>query len=115
MNLGPDGMFLVYALAISAVAAVLTWLRVTLRVATLAVIVVGVALAVVQYASVEQADTVRESVRASFILVPTVLLVVLSRLRWLVNRAWTYLVLGPILFVGCYVGICELCVRAKII
>ena len=116
MNLGPDGMFLVYAVAVSALAAVLAWLRVSLRLAAFAVIALGVLLAVLQqYFSIEQADTVRQSVRASFILVPTVLLVLASRLRWLSKRVWTYLVVGPLLFVGCYVGICEICVRAKII
>ena len=115
MNLGPDGMFIVYALVVSVALAGLRWLRVGIRRAAVLVLAVAAALALVQYISVESADVPRQLVRASFILVPTLLLVAVAQVAWLASRAWALLVLGPVLFVGCYVGICELCVKAGII
>jgi hypothetical protein len=29
--------------------------------------------------------------------------------------AWVLLLIGPIVFVGCFVGICALCVKARLI
>ena len=34
-----------------------------------------------------------------------------SRLSWLARRAWVLLLLGPIVFVGCFVGICDCAYR----
>jgi hypothetical protein len=47
----------------------------------------------------------------SFILVPSVLLFGASRLNWLTRRPWLLLLVGPIVFVGCFVGICECAYR----
>jgi len=45
--------------------------------------------------------------------IPAMLIV--SQLRWLARHAWVFVLAGPIVFVGCYVGICELCVKARLI
>jgi len=116
LNIGPDGLILVEALAVSVVIAVLAWRRVGLAAGTPAVVTLVIALAVWQarspYAS---SDFTHRLVAASFVAVPSALLLGPSRVQWLARHAWVLVLAGPLLFVGCYVGICELCVKTGLI
>ena len=38
-----------------------------------------------------------------------------SRVNWLAQRAWLFILVGPIAFVGCYLGICEICYSANLV
>ena len=49
---------------------------------------------------------VEAALGASFVIVPSVILLGASRLRWLAARPWALLVAGPLAFVGCYEGLC---------
>jgi hypothetical protein len=75
----------------------------------------AVALVLVQYFTLDPADIVGQLVRASFIVVPSVVLLFASRVMWLAQRAWLLLVAGPVAFIGCYAGICEICYRVGLI
>jgi len=107
-GLGPDGM-MIYALVVSVVVALLSWRRVSLARAAAATLVAAVALAVVQYVALDATEWVRQLVRASFIVVPSVVLLATSRVNWLAQRAWLLVLVGPVAFAGCYIGICEIC------
>ena len=50
-----------------------------------------------------------------FVIVPSALLLGASRVRWMAHHAWMLLLVGPFVFIGCYVGICEFCVKTKLI
>jgi hypothetical protein len=52
---------------------------------------------------------------ALFVIVPSALLLAASRVRWIAHHAWMLLVAGPLVFVGCYAGICEFCVKTRLI
>jgi hypothetical protein len=52
-----------------------------------------------------------QAVRASFVVVPSLLLLGVSRAGWLTRHAWALVLLGPVAFGGCYVGICECAYR----
>jgi hypothetical protein len=54
-------------------------------------------------------------VEALIVSVLIALLLGASQLRWLARHAWLFLLIGPVVFVGCYVGICELCVKTGVI
>jgi peptidoglycan/LPS O-acetylase OafA/YrhL len=54
-------------------------------------------------------------VRSLFFIVPGAILLGASRQRWLARHAWVLIPLGPVVFVGCYVGICAACVKAGVI
>ena len=81
MNLpiAPDGMLIVYALVVSVVVALLSWRRVRFARAGAVIGAAVVALALVQYFMLDPADMVRQLVRASFIVVPSVVLLAASR------------------------------------
>src|SRR5882672_5846896 len=115
-NIGPDGFLLGEALIVSVLVAILAWRRVGLAAGIPVVAAVAIALSVWQ-ATLPGAspDISHRIVAASFVIVPSALLLGASRLRWLARHAWVFVIAGPILFVGCYVGICELCVKARLI
>ena len=106
-NVGPDGMVLVYALVVSIIIAVLSWRRVGLTATGAIVMAVAVAIAIANFFMLDPAGPTKQNVRASFIVVPTVMLLGASRVRSLARHAWVLVLLGPFVFVGCYVGICE--------
>ena len=110
-RLGPEGLLLVWALILSVLVAVLAWRRASLRIAGISTIVLALALVVWQFLAVERRSAGIELMAASFIIVPAVLLLGASRVNWLARHAWVLVLLGPIVFVGCYVGICEVCFR----
>jgi hypothetical protein len=108
-RVGPEGLLLVWALILSVLVAVLAWRRVSLTTAGITTLVVALALVVWQFLAIDRRSVGIELMAASFILVPAALLLGASRVSWLARRAWVLVLLGPIVFVGCYVGICELC------
>ena len=115
-NIGPDGVFLVAALIVSVLVAVLAWRRVDLSAGITAVVATVVALALWQARSpYATPDLNHRIVTAAFIVVPSALLLGVSRIKWLARHAWILVIAGPVLFVGCYIGICELCVKSGLI
>ena len=108
-NVGPEGLLLIWALILSALVALLAWRRTNLRTAGITTLVVALALVVWQFLAIERRSVGIELMVASFIIVPAALLLGPSRVKWLARHAWVLVLLGPIVFVGCYVGICELC------
>jgi hypothetical protein len=109
--LGPEGLLLAWALILSVLVAVLAWRRATLSTAGMTTLVVTLALVVWQYFAIERRSVGIEMLTASFIIVPAAVLLSASRVKWLARHAWVLVLLGPIVFVGCYVGICEACFR----
>jgi len=112
LRFGPDGQLLLYALFISVVLTVLTGTelpRVRVGASTIAV---SIMVAIAQYASLDAADPLHQAVRASFIIVPSVILVFVSRVGWIARRYWMLLLLGPVTFGVCYASICALAYRA---
>ncbi len=115
-NLGPDAMLLVYAVVVSIILAVLSWRRIAFTGVGLTVMVAAVAfLVIMQLFELDPAPWVRQIVRASFIVIPSALLLGVSRISWLTRHAWLLVLLGPFAFCGCYVGICEVCVHLGLI
>ena len=82
--------------------------------ATAVTLVLAVLLTIDQYFSTSEVST-HPIVAASFIVVPSVLLLGVSRLTWLARRAWLMLLIGPVSFVGCYCGICAGCEKAGLL
>jgi hypothetical protein len=115
LKMGPDGMLIVFALVVSILLAVLNWRRIGFTGTGLAVMAAAVALATVQFFMLDPADPIRQMVRASFIVVPSAMLLGASRVSWLARHAWLFVLLGPIVFGGCYVGICDVCIQLKLI
>jgi hypothetical protein len=70
---------------------------------------VALALVVWQFLVNGRRDVGIEVMAASFILVPAAVLLGASRVSWLARHAWVLVLLGPFVFVGCYVGVCMLC------
>jgi hypothetical protein len=108
-RVGPEGLLLLWALILSVLVAVLAWRRASLTTAGISTLVVAFALALWQFLVIDRRGIGIELLAASFIIVPAALLLGASRLNWLARRAWVLVLLGPIVFIGCYVGICELC------
>jgi hypothetical protein len=108
-RVGPEGLLLVWALILSVLVAVLAWRRTTVMTAGISTFVVAIALALWQFFVVERRGIGIEVLAASFVIVPAAILFGASRVKWLARHAWVLVLLGPIVFVGCYVGICELC------
>jgi hypothetical protein len=108
-TVGPEGLLLVWALILSVLVAVLAWRRASLRIAGISTLLVTLALVVWQFFAMDRRSVGIELLAASFIIVPAALLFGASRVNWLARRAWVLVLLGPIVFVGCYVGICEVC------
>lgn len=111
-NIGPDGWLLVIALIVSAVVAAFTWRRVGLTATSFATasaaIVCGAWLVLLS-------TTTHPVLVALFVLVPSALLLGVSRVGWIARHAWVLLLAGPVVFVGCYVGLCEFCVKSGLI
>jgi ABC-type dipeptide/oligopeptide/nickel transport system permease subunit len=106
---GPEGWLLVWALILSVLVAVLAWRRASMTTAGISTLVVALSLVVWQFLALERRSDGIELLDASFIIVPAAVLLGASRVNWLSRHAWVLVLLGPIVFVGCYVGICELC------
>lgn len=116
LSLGPDGFILIEALLVSALVAVLAWRRVGLAAGISATAVVAIAAVLFNATSPHAtAGFNYRIVTASFVIVPSAILLAVSRLQWLVRHAWVLMLAGPILFVGCFVGICDLCVKTGLI
>ena len=109
LNIGPDGLILVWALIMSVVIAVLSWRRASLTAAGISTLVAALALVVWQFLVIDRRSVGIELMAASFILIPAALLFAASRVNWLARHSWVIVLLGPAVFVGCYVGICEVC------
>src|SRR5215471_18318702 len=115
-NIGPDGLLVIEALLVSVFVAVLAWRRVGLTAGISATAVIALALIVFNAMNPNATPGLNyRIVTALFVVVPSALLLGASRLQWIAKHAWVLLLAGPILFVGCYVGICELCVKAGVI
>jgi hypothetical protein len=108
-RIGPEGLLLIWGLIVSVLVAVLAWRRVSLTTAGITTLVVALALVVWQFVVIERRSVGIELMAASFIVIPAALLLGISRVNWLARHAWLLVLLGPIVFGGCYVGICELC------
>ena len=116
LNIGPDGLLLLEALLVSVLVAVVTWRRVDLAVGISATAAAAVGAVVLNAMSPNSTPGLNyRIVTALFILVPSALLLGASRQRWIARHAWVLVLLGPVLFAGCYVGICELCVKTGVI
>jgi hypothetical protein len=105
LSLGPEGVFLPEAVLISGIIAVLTWRHFGFRAAAL--VTMGVAILFAVWNATMATPTLpRQLLVASFVIVPSVILLGASRLRWMASRPWALLVAGPIAFVGSYMGLC---------
>lgn len=115
-NIGPDGLLLLESLLVSALVAVLAWRRVDAIAGMSAIAVALIAIVAFNARSINSTPGLNyRIVTALFIIVPSLLLLGISRQRWLARHAWVLVLLGPVLFVGCYAGICELCIKAGVI
>ena len=116
LNIGPDGFLLIEALLVSVLLAVMTWRRTGLAAGISATAVAVAAFVLFNATSLNATPGLNyRIVTALFIIVPSALMLGASRLQWISKHAWVLLLAGPILFVGCYVGICELCVKTGLI
>ena len=114
--MGPDGFIMIEALLVSMLVAVLASRRTGLAVGIPATAVLIAALIVFNGMSPDASPGLNYwFVRSLFVLVPSALLLGASRLRWVAAHVWVLFLLGPAFFVGCYVGICELCEKAGVI
>src|SRR5262245_10582520 len=115
-NIGPDGFLLIESVLVSVIVAVLAWRRAGVAAGISAMVVVVAALVAFNATSLNATPGLNYRIVTSlFIVVPSALLLGASRLQWIAKHAWVLVLAGPILFVGCYVGICELCVKAGVI
>ena len=115
-NIGPDGLLLIESVLVSVIVAVLAWRRAGLAAGISAMAIVAFALVMFNAMSPNATPGLNYRIVTSlFIVVPSALLLGASRLQWIAKHAWVLVLAGPILFVGCYVGICELCVKAGVI
>ena len=115
-GLGTDGFIIIEALVVSMLVAVLTARRVSLAAGIPATAALIVAWIVFNGTLPDASPGLNYwFVRSLFIVIPSALLLGASRLRWISAHVWVLFLLGPALFVGCYIGICELCVRTGVI
>lgn len=113
---GPDGRLLIEALALSLLIAALAWRRVGLAVGIPATAAAALAVWIVNAVSPDATPGLNyRIVTLLFVIVPSALMLSASRQRWIARHAWVLVLLGPIVFLGCYVGICELCVKTGVI
>jgi len=105
LDLGPRP-FLLEAALISGLMAVLTWRHFGFRTAALVTMGLAVFFAAWNVATYSTPTVPYRLLGASFVIVPSVILLGASRLRWLAARPWALLVAGPLAFVGCYEGLC---------
>jgi hypothetical protein len=113
-DIGPDGLILVWGVIASVAVALLTWRRVALKAAAL--FMGGVTLGLVVWLlRLESTSPVHRLVATSFILVPSALLFGASRLTFVTRRPWVLILLGPVVFVVCFVGICDCAYRLHLL
>ncbi len=112
LRVGPDGLLLVQALAVSMLLAALAWRRVGFSTTAVSTAALAIALALWLASLPATSHPVAVSL---FVVVPSALLLGATRVRWIAQHAWMLLLAGPIVFVGCYVGVCELCVKTGLI
>jgi len=105
LRMGPEGLLLAWSVIVSAVVTLLSWRKAGLATAIVATLVVALAVAVWQALTVEVRPG-HQLLVASFIVIPSVLLLGVSRLSWFARRAWLLLILGPIVFAASFVGTC---------
>ena len=105
LDIGPRP-FLVEAAVISGLMAVVTWRHFGFRVAALVTMGLAVLFAAWNVTTYSTPTVPYRLLGASFVIVPSVILLGASRLRWLAARPWALLVAGPLAFVGCYEGLC---------
>jgi hypothetical protein len=111
-GIGPDGLLLVPALAVSILLAALAWRRTALWTTAVATAILAIAFGIWM---ARLPNTSHPLVASLFVIVPSVLLIGATRVRWIAQHAWILLLAGPIVFVGCYCGVCELCVKTGLI
>lgn len=110
LRIGPDGLLLVHGVIMSALLAFLTWRRVSLAPAALTA--TAGALALVAWEVLALGNDVNHPILTLlFVLAPSALLFWVSRAGWMSRRAWVLVLLGPIVFVVGYVGICTCAFR----
>jgi hypothetical protein len=112
-DLGPDALILAEAVLVSAVLAVLPWRGASFGAAAAVTALVAALLPL--WSSIRPSPLDHRLMVALFTAVPTALLLGASRARWMARRAWLLVVFGPIVFVGCFVGVCELCAKAGLL
>ena len=94
------------AAVISGLMAVFTWRHFGFRIAALVTMGLAVLFAAWNVTTYFTPTVPYRLLGASFVIVPSAILLGTSRLRWLTARPWALLVAGPIAFVGCYEGLC---------
>ena len=116
-DIGPDGLILVWGVIASVAVALLTWRRIALKAAAL--FMGGVTLGLIGWLlwllRLESTSPVHRLVATSFILVPSALLFGASRLTFMTRRPWVLMLLGPVVFVVCFVGICDCAYRLHLL
>ena len=111
-----DGIFVIEAVLLSVLVAVLTWRRVGLAAGISATAIVALAMYAFNAMRPDASPGLNfRFVTLMFVFVPTGLLLAMSRQRWIARHAWVLVLVGPPLFLGCYIGICELCIKAGVI
>jgi hypothetical protein len=108
-------MLLMYALLLSIVVAIVSHRRLAVRRAALIVVGAALAFTVLQYFTLDAVDLPRQLVRASFVVVPSVILFGASRAVWFAQHAWVLVLAGPLTFAGCYLGLCGIYVSTGIV
>jgi len=111
-RVGPDGLLLFLGLIVSVLVAALAWRRATLSAAAIATAAVAMAGGIWLGQLPNSSHPV---VAGLFMIVPSLLLFGASRIRWISRNSWLLVLVGPLIFIGCYVGICEFCVKTGLI
>jgi hypothetical protein len=116
-DIGPDGLILVWGVIVSVAVALLTWRRVGLKAAALLMggVTLGLVVWLLWLLRLESTNLIHRLVATSFILVPSALLFGASRLTFATRRPWVLILLGPVVFVVCFVGICDCAYRLHLL
>lgn len=114
--MGTDGFIIIEALVVSMLVAVLAARRVGLATGIPAMAALIAAWIIFNGFQPNASPGLNYwFVRSLFIIVPSALLLGSSRHRWIAAHVWVLFLLGPALFVGCYIGICQLCEKTGVI
>jgi len=111
LNIGPDGLLFAWAVLVSLVVALLSRRRVGVTASSATISAVALGLVAWEVLTLDPASPGHQLLRASLVVVPTALLFGASRLSWLARRSWVLVLVGPFVFVGCFVGICACAYR----